>query len=215
MQTIFTYHSPLGKILLASDERGLIGLWFATSKYYADILNDEVKVGSDEYIKSAQKWLDQYFTGQKPDFIPQLHLIGTTFQKGVWQTLLQIPYGQTFTYKQVAQSVAKDPHHLPIRAVGGAIGRNHISLMVPCHRVIGSNGNLTGYSAGIDKRDHKKREAEKDTENKTLFLESTPNKAKDELMKAELADEDQVKSQETEFPKVSLNDGSHKLFEDE
>ena len=99
MQTIFTYHSPLGKILLASDERGLIGLWFATSKYYADILNNEVKVGSDEYIKSAQKWLDQYFTGQKPDFIPQLHLIGTTFQKGVWQTLLQIPYGQTFTYK--------------------------------------------------------------------------------------------------------------------
>lgn len=109
-------------------------------------------MGSDEYIKSAQKWLDQYFTGQKPDFIPQLHLIGTTFQKGVWQTLLQIPYGQTFTYKQVAQSVAKDPHHLLIRAVGGAIGRNHISLMVPCHRVIGSNGNLTGYSAGIDKK---------------------------------------------------------------
>ena len=81
-----------------------------------------------------------------------LTYIGTTFQKGVWQTLLQIPYGQTFTYKQVAQSVAKDPHHLPIRAVGGAIGRNHISLMVPCHRVIGSNGNLTGYSAGIDKK---------------------------------------------------------------
>ena len=122
------------------------------SLLHADILNDEVKVGSDEYIKSAQKWLDQYFTGQKPDFIPHLHLIGTTFQKGVWQTLLQIPYGQTFTYKQVAQSVAKDPHHLPIRAVGGAIGRNHISLMVPCHRVIGSNGNLTGYSAGIDKK---------------------------------------------------------------
>lgn len=151
-QNISYYNSPLGKILLASDDQGLIGLWFSTSKYYADILEKNVQQKSNDYLKDAKRWLDQYFAGQRPDFLPTLHLIGTPFQRKVWQALLQIPYGKTYTYKQIAHMVTASANHLPIRAVGGAIGRNHISLIVPCHRVIGSNGKLTGYSGGIDKK---------------------------------------------------------------
>lgn len=152
MQTVSYYNSPIGKILLASDEQGLIGLWLDTDRYYGDNLDKEYSEGGNKYLASAKKWLDIYFQGKEPDFTPQLHLIGTDFQKRVWQALLKIPYGMTTTYKDIAVQAAKDKDHLPIRATGGAIGRNHICIIIPCHRVVGANHNLTGYGGGIDKK---------------------------------------------------------------
>lgn len=152
MQHISYYQSPFGKILLASDEKGLTGLWFSSDRFYADNLSKNYESKADSYLLSAKKWLTQYFAGKKPNFTPQLHLQGTAFQLKVWQALLQISYGQIATYKEIAEKVSPNAKHFPVRAVGGAIGRNHLSLIVPCHRVIGSNGNLTGYAAGIDKK---------------------------------------------------------------
>lgn len=152
MKTISYYNSPIGKILLASDEQGLVGLWLDTDRYYGDILAKNYSEGENEYLVSAKKWLDIYFQGKEPTFTPQLHFTGTDFQKRVWQALLKIPYGTTITYKKIAVQVAKDKEHLPIRATGGAVGRNHICIIVPCHRVVDVNHNLTGYAAGIDKK---------------------------------------------------------------
>lgn len=152
MQHISFYQSLLGKILLASDDQGLTGLWFASDRFYADNLNKNHETREDKPILAAKKWLDEYFTGKKPAFTPKLHLQGTAFQVKVWQALLQIPYGQTRSYKEIAQKVSTNRNHLPTRAVGAAVGRNHIALIIPCHRVVGSNGNLTGYGAGIDKK---------------------------------------------------------------
>lgn len=152
MQTISYYNSPLGKILLAADKQGLIGLWFDTDRYYGDTLTKDYIEEENIYLISAKKWLDIYFKAKQPNFTPKLHLIGTHFQKSVWNALLHIPYGQTTTYKEVAMQIASDPNHLPTQAAGTAIGKNHLSLIIPCHRVIGSNGKLTGYAAGIDKK---------------------------------------------------------------
>ena len=116
MQTASYYNSPIGKILLASDEQGLIGLWLDTDRYYGDNLDKEYSEGENKYLASTKKWLDIYFQGKEPDFTPQLHLIGTDFQKRVWQALLKIPYGMTTTYKDIAVQAAKDKDHLPIRA---------------------------------------------------------------------------------------------------
>lgn len=152
MQTISYYNSPIGKILLASDEQGLIGLWLDTDRYYGDILAKNYSEGENKYLSSAKKWLNIYFQGKEPNFTPQLHFTGTDFQKRVWQALLKIPYGTTTTYKDIAMKAAQDKKHLPIRATGGAVGRNHICIIVPCHRVVGVNHNLTGYGGGIDKK---------------------------------------------------------------
>lgn len=115
MQTASYYNSPIGKILLASNEQGLIGLWLDTDRYYGDNLDKEYSEGENKYLASTKKWLDIYFQGKEPDFTPQLHLIGTDFQKRVWQALLKIPYGMTTTYKDIAVQAAKDKDHLPIR----------------------------------------------------------------------------------------------------
>lgn len=152
MQTISHYNSPIGKILLANDEQGLIGLWLDTDRYYGDLLAKDYLEGENEHLTSAKKWLDIYFQGKEPDFTPPLHLIGTNFQKRVWQALLKIPYGTTTTYKDITMKAAQDKKHLPIRATGGAVCRNHICIIVPCHRVVGVNHNLTGYGSGIDKK---------------------------------------------------------------
>lgn len=152
MQEITYYNSPVGKILLASDDLGLTGLWLHSDRFYADNLTEDHQLGTNNYLADAIKWLDLYFAGKNPNFLPKLHLIGTNFQNQVWLALLEIPYGEVTTYKKIAEKVAGRTDHLPIRAVGGAVGRNHIALIVPCHRVIGSNGNLTGYGGGIDKK---------------------------------------------------------------
>ena len=104
--------------------------------------------------QKAKKWLDVYFSGEEPNFTPLLHPNGSTFRKAVWQILLEIPYGQTITYGEIARRIAvmKNTSHMSAQAVGGAVGHNEISIIIPCHRVVGTNGSLTGYAGGIDKK---------------------------------------------------------------
>lgn len=148
------YHSPLGKILLAADEEGLIGLWFENQKYYADVLKGEAVNRETDILKKAKQWLDIYFAGKEPAFLPPVHMIGSDFRKAVWNILLEIPYGHTMTYGDIAKKLAiqRGVAKMSAQAVGGAVGHNSISLIIPCHRVVGTNGSLTGYAGGIDKK---------------------------------------------------------------
>ena len=142
------YDSPIGRMVLVSDEEGLCGV-FVGQKYDRAGLDDVIEQ-EDEYLLDAKRWLDIYFQGKVPDFLPKLHMIGSEFQLEVWNQLLQIPYGQTTTYGSIASHCKKE--HMSAQAVGGAVGRNKISIIVPCHRVIGSDGSLTGYASGLDKK---------------------------------------------------------------
>ena len=148
------YKSPLGDILLATDEIGLTGLWFEGQKYFANTLSEEHISQETEILTEAKKWLDVYFSGEEPKFTPPLHPTGSTFRQAVWQILLEIPYGQTTTYGEIAHKMAemKKTSHMSAQAVGGAVGHNEISIIIPCHRVVGTNGSLTGYAGGIDKK---------------------------------------------------------------
>ena len=148
------YNSPLGGILLAADEVGLTGLWFDGEKYFADTLDPEHKAQETSILRKAKRWLDVYFRGQEPDFTPPLHPIGSPFRQEVWALLLQIPYGQTTTYGALAKQLAAmhGLSRMSAQAVGGAVGHNEISIIIPCHRVVGTNGSLTGYAGGIDKK---------------------------------------------------------------
>ncbi len=154
MQYVSKYNSPLGEILLAADDIGLIGLWFIGQKYFKINLNSEYEEREIEIIKIAKKWLDIYFSGKKPKFKIKLHLIGTDFQKEVWQILSNIPYGKTITYKDIAIIIAskRKTKNMAYQAVGKAVGKNPISIIIPCHRVVGTDGSLTGYAGGIDKK---------------------------------------------------------------
>ena len=154
MQYTAKYASPLGEILLASDDEGLTGLWFDKEKYYALHLAPEHTPKETPAIQQAHAWLDLYFSGQKPTFLPPIHMIGTPFQKDVWRILLQIPYGQTTTYGEIANRLAiqRGLSRMSAQAVGGAVGHNEISIIIPCHRVVGKSGSLTGYAGGIDKK---------------------------------------------------------------
>ena len=149
-----TYKSSLGDILLAADDIGLTGLWFTGQKYFANTLPDEQVPKETPILKEAKKWLDIYFSGREPDFTPPLHPAGSPFRQAVWEILLQIPYGQTTTYGEIARSLAKiqNTPHMSAQAVGGAVGHNEVSIIIPCHRVVGTNGSLTGYAGGIDKK---------------------------------------------------------------
>ncbi|MDE6639194.1 MAG: methylated-DNA--[protein]-cysteine S-methyltransferase [Acetatifactor sp.] len=154
MQHTVTYQSPLGKILLAADNIGLTGLWFEGQKYYAcglDREHDEKKVPVFEEVRH---WLDIYFSGKEPDFMPTIHMTGTTFQIEVWGILRRIPYGETVTYGEIAKKLARERglSEMSARAVGGAVGHNPVSVIVPCHRVVGAGGSLTGYAGGIDRK---------------------------------------------------------------
>ena len=148
MHYINHYHSPLGTILLAADDTGLTGLWFEGQKYFAQGLDKETEEKEFSVFQTARRWLDVYFSGQAPDFQVPLHFQGTAFQKEVWEILLSIPYGETTTYGTIAKQLRGLPH-LSAQAVGSAVGHNKISIIVPCHRVIGADGSLTGYAGGI------------------------------------------------------------------
>ena len=154
MQYTSKYESPLGGIVMAADENGLTGLWFEGQKYFALYLDKENEEKELPFFIQAKKWLDIYFSGNEPDFQPPLHLIGSAFQNEVWEILAQIPYGQTTTYGAIARQIAKKRGlaRMSAQAVGGAVARNGISIIVPCHRVVGENGSLTGYAGGIDKK---------------------------------------------------------------
>ncbi len=154
MTFVQSYASPLGGILLAADEIGLTGLWFDGEKYFADNLPAEHAEQETPILAEAKRWLDIYFTGKQPGFLPPLHPLGSAFRQSVWEFLLQIPYGQTTTYGELARQLAKKQGlpRMSAQAVGGAVGHNEISVIIPCHRVVGTNGSLTGYAGGIDKK---------------------------------------------------------------
>ena len=148
------YNAPLGGILLAADEIGLTGLWFDGEKYFADNLPAEHTEQETAILSEAKRWLDIYFSGKEPGFLPPLHPVGSAFRQSVWEILLQIPYGQTTTYGEIARQLAQKQGlpRMSAQAVGGAVGHNEISIIIPCHRVVGTNGSLTGYAGGIGKK---------------------------------------------------------------
>ena len=148
------YHSPLGKITLAADKTGLTGLWFEGQKYFALHLEPEHEEKELPVFADAKRWLDIYFSGREPDFSLPLHFTGSDFQNEVWGILSAIPYGQTTTYGEIAKQLAqrREVPRMSAQAVGGAVGKNEISIIVPCHRVVGTNGSLTGYAGGIRRK---------------------------------------------------------------
>lgn len=148
------YKSPIGGITMASDGESLCGLWFDGQKYFESTVNGETEDKILPVFEQTKKWLDIYFSGDEPDFTPKLLLDGSDFRKAVWDILLTIPYGSVMTYGEIARLMAKKRgvEKMSAQAVGGAVGHNPISIIVPCHRVVGTNGNLTGYAGGIDKK---------------------------------------------------------------
>ena len=148
-----TYRSPLGEILLAGSDEGLTHLAFDGQKYGPQ-LTGAVTMPDHPVLAAARRWLDVYFAGHDPDFMPPLHPQGTAFQEAVWQLLLKIPYGHTTTYGALAKEIARllGRARMSAQAVGGAVGRNPIGIIVPCHRVVGASGSLTGYAGGLDKK---------------------------------------------------------------
>jgi len=150
-----TYPSPVGMLTLACDSEGssLVGLWMEGQKYHGGTIPEEMSEKADMPVfGAAKKWLDRYFAGEKPA-VSQLPLapIGGKFRQEVWGILCEIPYGEVITYGDIAKKVAAkmNKESMSSQAVGGAVGHNPISIMIPCHRVVGSNGSLTGYAGGI------------------------------------------------------------------
>lgn len=154
MTGIRHYSSPLGGILLAADDIGLTGLWFGGAKYCPPTLTENFMDTDAPALSAAVRWLNIYFSGKEPDFLPPLHLVGTPFRKSVWEILLTIPYGRTATYGDISARLAEQRGipRMSAQAVGGAVGHNPISVIVPCHRVVGANGSLTGYAGGIERK---------------------------------------------------------------
>ena len=148
------YESPLGEILLAGDGQGLIGLWLQGQNRYAAGLGETYRTGIFSAYAKTKEWLDLYFSGGVPDFFPPIHLVGSPFRIDVWRALQKIPYGQTVTYGAISKQLAKQRgvERISAQAVGGAVGHNPISIIIPCHRVIGSDGSLTGYAGGLARK---------------------------------------------------------------
>ena len=150
MNYIHSYDSVLGKVVMASDGEALIGLWFEGQKYFASTLGSAYKEEKLPIFEQTDKWLTMYFDGCKPDFLPLICLKGTAFQQMVWKLLLTIPYGKTATYKSLAERITDvTGKNMSSQAVGGAVSHNPLSIIVPCHRIIGTNGSLTGYAGGL------------------------------------------------------------------
>ncbi|MBO4311664.1 MAG: methylated-DNA--[protein]-cysteine S-methyltransferase [Desulfovibrionaceae bacterium] len=153
MEYVYHYRSPLGGITLASDGEALTGLWFDGQKYFAGALDPEHEEKPLPVFEQAEAWLDLYFSGSVPAFTPPLNMKASPFRKRVWEMLLAIPYGQTRTYGEIAaELVAERGARVSAQAVGGAVGRNAIALIIPCHRVVGKSGRLVGYAGGLEKK---------------------------------------------------------------
>ena len=150
------YNSPIGKILLASKDNKLIGVWIDGQKYYLGNLKDKIKQNDDvEILLKTKKWLDEYFAGKKPQILKlDLAPIGSDFAKSVWEILCKIPYGEVTTYGNIAKEMSKKlkKEKMSTQAIGGAVGHNPISIIIPCHRVVGADGSLTGYAGGLYKK---------------------------------------------------------------
>lgn len=148
------YNSPIGRITMASEGTALIGLWFEGQKYFADSIKEECTGKDLDIFDDTSRWLDIYFSEKEPDFTPKILITGTPFRKTVAEIMLTIPYGKTMTYSEIANVIAKEKGiaKMSAQAVGGAVGHNSISIIIPCHRVVGTNGSLTGYAGGLDKK---------------------------------------------------------------
>ena len=145
------YESPLGSILLAGDEQGLTGLWFAGGRTTGLGLKKGAGRRETDYFDRTKEWLDIYFSGRDPGFFPRIHWMGSDFRNRVGEILCEIPFGKTVTYGWIAERIAKERglERMSAQAVGGAVGHNPVCIIVPCHRVVGAGGNLTGYGGGI------------------------------------------------------------------
>ena len=154
MTSIQYYHSPIGRLLLSADEIGLTGVWLEGEKYFAHGLPADLREACTPILADTKRWLDEYFSGKEPDFMPPLHPIGSPFRQAVWQILRRIPYGKTVTYGEIAREMARQKGlpKMSAQAVGGAVGHNEISILIPCHRVVGAKGNLTGYAGGLSRK---------------------------------------------------------------
>ena len=144
------YSSPIGEILIASDGKAIVGVWFYNQKHFKSTIDDETIVDDNLAIfKDVKNWLDDYFNGLNPKINFKLNPQGSEFRRKVWSILSEIPYGQTMTYGEIASRISPS---MSAQAVGGAVGHNPISIIIPCHRVMGAGGKLTGYAAGVDKK---------------------------------------------------------------
>ena len=151
MTYITHYPSPVGRLTLASDGEAITGLWIAGQKYFAATLPEDTCLRPDlSVFLQAAAWLDAYFGEEDLLSLPPLRPDGTPFRKTVWEALLDIPYGVTVTYGELAEKLQYSGVYTSARAVGGAVGHNPISILVPCHRVLGADGSLTGYAGGVE-----------------------------------------------------------------
>lgn len=151
--TVSEYISPVGRLILAQEEEALTGLWMEGQKYFPDLADAEW--ADTPLLTEVKGWLDRYFAGERPNprSLP-LAPKGSPFRQAVWQLLLEIPYGQSVTYAALAAKLAEQREILRMsaQAVGGAVGHNPISIIIPCHRVLGSDGSLTGYAGGVERK---------------------------------------------------------------
>lgn len=154
MDYVHHHQSPLGGITLVSDGTALVGLWFDDQRFFADSTSQDHEEKKLPVFEQADRWLDLYFSGRNPGFTPSLALHATEFRQAVCKIMLAIPYGRTMTYGAIAKIVARQKGipRMSAQAVGGAVGHNPVSLIVPCHRVIGANGALVGYGGGLDRK---------------------------------------------------------------
>ena len=153
-EDIFTavIDTPLGKMQAAARENAIIGLWFIGQKYFPSEIETWIPHGDYPVFVTLRAWIKEYFEGKKPQIAFLLSPSGTDFQQSVWKLLMKIPYGKTCTYGEIAAKLLAKGKKAPAQAVGGAVGHNPISLLIPCHRVLGANGSLTGYAGGLDKK---------------------------------------------------------------
>ena len=154
MNYIYHYHSPLGGITLVSNGEALTGLWFDGQKHFPHDLISESAEAELPIFTQTINWLDTYFGGEVPDFTPPMSLQTTPFRKEIYEILLTIPYGHTMTYGGIANIIAeqKGIECMSAQAVGGAVGHNPISIIIPCHRVVSTDGSLSGYAGGLDRK---------------------------------------------------------------
>lgn len=149
------YKSHIGQILIGTKDNKLVGVWIENQKYYLSDFKEKVERVdnyNNEAITKTKKWLDKYFNKEKPNVNElEIDLIGSEFRKSVWEVLKKIPYGEVITYNDIAKEIARQKgiNKMSAQAVGGAVGHNPISIIIPCHRVVGANGSLTGYAGGI------------------------------------------------------------------